>query len=122
MSQDAWVQTPPSTIPFCFFLLVVLILFVQEQADIVVSRKPESAFAVAMVAVNVAKSHPALMDLLIGQLYNICPYAVPYYLPRYLYGLSDPILPVLTFVQTARDVGSRLRNHGIKVQKEAQQP
>jgi nucleoporin GLE1 len=59
-----------------------------EQADIVVSRKPESAFAVAMVAVNVAKSHPALMDLLIGQLYNICPYAVPYYLPR-PQGMSD---------------------------------
>lgn len=115
MSQDAWVQTPPNTYSFYFFANA----FAQEQADIVVSRKPESAFAVAMVGVNVAKSHPALMDLFIGQLYNICPYAVPYYLPRYLLAHITQLLVTHALFQTARDVGSRLRDNGLKIQKEA---
>lgn len=91
MSQDAWVQTPPNTISFLFFSGACTHSFLQEQADIVVSRKPESAFAVAMVAVNVAKSHPALMDLFLGQLYTVCPYSVPYYLPRYTEAINRRI-------------------------------
>ena len=61
------------------------------------SSNHESAFPIAAVAVGVCREHPDLLDVLLAHFYRVCPYLVPYYIPKtdgqsteqyYRYGVS----------------------------------
>ena len=57
-------------------------LLLQKKGDEQVSSNHESAFAIAMVAVGLWAEHADFGDLLLAQFHTVCPYIVPYYLPK----------------------------------------
>jgi nucleoporin GLE1 len=61
------------------FLLVTLGSKLLSQIEIQVLKLPSYAFALAQVIVNVASQVPALMDVVLGKLHEVCIFTVPKY-------------------------------------------
>ncbi|XP_059475609.1 mRNA export factor Gle1 isoform X2 [Neocloeon triangulifer] len=69
----------PQGIAYCTNLLAERIV---EQGEQIVSSKPDSAFAIAAVALTIWSEFPEFGDLLLAHFYTKCPFLVPYYSPR----------------------------------------
>ncbi|XP_065350865.1 mRNA export factor GLE1 isoform X1 [Cloeon dipterum] len=69
----------PQGVAFCTYLLAERIV---EQGEQIVSSKPESAFAIASVALTLWSEFPVFGDMLMAYFYTKCPFLVPYYPPR----------------------------------------
>jgi nucleoporin GLE1 len=54
----------------------------QKKGEEQVSSIFESAFPLAAVTVGVLADHPDIRDLLLAHFHAMCPYTVPYHVPR----------------------------------------
>lgn len=75
----------PQGIAFCTDLLAKKFVL---QGDLMVSSNPESAFCYASVILSLWNDFPDFGKLLLAYFYKMCPYLVPYYIPRQV-GDSD---------------------------------
>lgn len=64
------------------FQVTLLPFLFQKQSDEQVSSNYESAFAIAAVCVGVWALIPEVGDLILAHFHALCPYIVPYYVPR----------------------------------------
>jgi len=69
----------PQGIPFCMDLLAKQFVL---QGDLMVSSNPESAFCYASVILSLWNDFPDFGRLLLAYFYEMCPYLVPYYIPK----------------------------------------
>jgi chemotaxis protein histidine kinase CheA len=74
---------------FCIALIAQKLV---DQCEILISRQPSSAWGVAHTLVPLALQHPLLLDFVLAQLYNKCPYAVPCYPKRTAQESDDEFL------------------------------
>ncbi|CAH1981346.1 unnamed protein product [Acanthoscelides obtectus] len=69
----------PQGIAFCMNLLAKKFVL---QGDLMVAGNPESAFYYATVILSLWNDFPNFGKLILAHFYKICPYLVPYYIPR----------------------------------------
>lgn len=71
-----------------FVSLFISIDYFQRQGEMTVSSKPEAAFALASIIVNLWTDFPDFGDLLLAHFQRHCPYLAPVFLPQ-VEGQSD---------------------------------
>ncbi|KAL1513116.1 hypothetical protein ABEB36_002578 [Hypothenemus hampei] len=69
----------PQGITFCMDLLAKKLVL---QGEIMVSCNPESAFCFASLILSLWNDFPQFGQLLLAYFYEMCPYLIPYYIPR----------------------------------------
>ncbi|XP_061189883.1 mRNA export factor GLE1-like [Saccostrea echinata] len=73
------VRDHPAALPFCKYLIAKMVVRKGEEQ---VSSIFESAFPLAAVTVGLLAQHPDIRDLLLAHFHSLCPYTVPYHIPR----------------------------------------
>ncbi|XP_062587999.1 mRNA export factor GLE1-like [Saccostrea cucullata] len=73
------VRDHPAALPFCKYLIAKMVVRKGEEQ---VSSIFESAFPLAAVMVGLLTQHPDIRDLLLAHFHSLCPYTVPYHIPR----------------------------------------
>lgn len=73
------VNEHPAALTFCKHLIAKMVVKKGEEQ---VSSIFESAFPLAAVSVGILAEHPDIKDLLLAHFQLMCPYTVPYHIPR----------------------------------------
>lgn len=73
------VNEHPAALTFCKHLIAKMVVKKGEEQ---VSSIFESAFPLAAVTVGILAEHPDIKDLLLAHFQLMCPYTVPYHIPR----------------------------------------